>query len=188
MKEVIVSKKDFIEALVKSHLEMLDYRNQHNKKILKIITVLLIILLIALLAIILILSKMIGTTATQIVFGVLCLFCLGIILIRNDLKDLLLYSEKDLQVFSDYQKELKALEMSSTFGATLPDPSSVLKARNISLSDSFIEFQSFVNLLNKYLPSDINRDDIETFKTYGIHLSDNATLFGEKEGYRIQFL
>lgn len=187
MKETIISKKDFINALIKSHLEMIDYRNQHNRKALKIITVLLVILLVVLLVIIFLISKVIGTTATQIVFGIFFLFCFGIILVRNDLKELLLFSEKDLQVLSDYQKEFKALEISSNFGATMPDPFFILKVRNLSLSESFLEFQSFINLLNKYLPSNLNENDIKTFETSGMRLFENTTLFGEKEGYRIQY-
>ena len=154
MKERILKKEDFINTII----------------ILPILVLILIFLL----------SNIIGTTATQIIYGFFFLFCLGIILVRNNLKEKLLNSEKDLQALSDYQKEIEALKITSKFGATIPDLSLILKSRNLSLSETYLEFQSFIYLLNEYLPPVLNENDIKILETTGMHLSENIALFGKK--------
>jgi len=183
----MINKNDFIKAILKSHLEILEHRNHHSKEVLKIFTIILALLVTITFISIIFLSKTIGTTATQVILGVFLFLCLGIIIVGNDLKKILLDSEKDLQALGDYKKEIDMLKIFSKLGAAIPDPDSVLKTLNLRLSITNIEFQNLINIFNKYLPPNLLEDDIKKFETSGMYFDEDFNLFGKREGYRITY-
>jgi hypothetical protein len=183
----IISKEDFIKAIIKSHLEMMNFRNHDNKVILKIITVILVVFVIAMTILLFLVSKIIGITATQIISGMLFFLFLGIAVVRMDLKKILLYSEKDLEALANYEKEIELMKTFSALGALVTSQTFLLQTRNLGLSQTFLEFESLINLLNKYLPPDLYQEDIQLLKKSGMSIYEDVTFFGKKEGYRISY-